>query len=125
MTGSGHTGLHGLARSAPAIVPGGPGWAAHGTSGPFTMDAGWLPFHPQPSRPRFRLPPGSVDAHCHVFGPGEHFPFAPERKYTSGDASKEQLFALRDPMRLYWPEETPPSRAGAGRFSAGRPREAA
>jgi 2-pyrone-4,6-dicarboxylate lactonase len=37
-----------------------------------------------------------VDAHCHVFGPGDTFPYAPERKYTPADASKEQLFALRD-----------------------------
>jgi 2-pyrone-4,6-dicarboxylate lactonase len=37
-----------------------------------------------------------VDAHCHVFGPGDLFPYAPERKYTPCDASKEQLFALRD-----------------------------
>jgi 2-pyrone-4,6-dicarboxylate lactonase len=37
-----------------------------------------------------------VDAHCHVFGPAERFPYAPERKYTPCDASKEQLFALRD-----------------------------
>jgi 2-pyrone-4,6-dicarboxylate lactonase len=37
-----------------------------------------------------------VDAHCHVFGPGEEFPYAPERKYTPCDASKHQLFALRD-----------------------------
>ena len=42
------------------------------------------------------MPPGSVDAHCHVFGPGNVFPFAPERKYTPCDASYEQLFALRD-----------------------------
>ena len=49
-----------------------------------------------PSKPQFRLPPGSVDAHCHVFGPGAEFPFAPERKYTPCDASKRQLFALRD-----------------------------
>jgi 2-pyrone-4,6-dicarboxylate lactonase len=42
------------------------------------------------------LPPGSVDAHCHVFGPGDVFPYAPERKYTPCDASKQQLFALRD-----------------------------
>src|SRR6202012_2068564 len=41
-------------------------------------------------------PPGAVDAHCHVFGPGNRFPFAPERKYTPCDASREQLFALRD-----------------------------
>jgi 2-pyrone-4,6-dicarboxylate lactonase len=37
-----------------------------------------------------------VDAHCHVFGPGDIFPFAPERRYTPCDAGKEQLFALRD-----------------------------
>jgi 2-pyrone-4,6-dicarboxylate lactonase len=37
-----------------------------------------------------------VDAHCHVFGPGAEFPYAPERKYTPCDASKAQLFALRD-----------------------------
>jgi 2-pyrone-4,6-dicarboxylate lactonase len=60
------------------------------------MDPDWLPFHPEPSRPVFRLPPGSVDAHCHVFGPGATFPFAPERKYTPCDASAAQLFALRD-----------------------------
>jgi 2-pyrone-4,6-dicarboxylate lactonase len=37
-----------------------------------------------------------VDAHCHVFGPGDVFPYAPERKYTPVDAGKDQLFALRD-----------------------------
>jgi 2-pyrone-4,6-dicarboxylate lactonase len=31
-----------------------------------------------------------------VFGPGDVFPYAPERKYTPCDASAEQLFALRD-----------------------------
>jgi 2-pyrone-4,6-dicarboxylate lactonase len=60
------------------------------------MDADWKPFHPSPSKPSFKLPPGAVDAHCHVFGPGDEFPFAPERKYTPCDASKEQLWALRD-----------------------------
>ena len=62
----------------------------------FQKTPGWLDWHPNPSKPRFELPPGSVDAHCHVFGPGEQFPFAPERKYTPCDASKAQLFALRD-----------------------------
>lgn len=60
------------------------------------MDADWLRFHPAPSRPTFKLPAGAVDAHCHVFGPGERFPYAPERKYTPCDASAGQLFALRD-----------------------------
>jgi len=39
-----------------------------------------------------------VDAHCHVFGPGAEFPYAPERKYTPCDAPKEKLFELRDDL---------------------------
>jgi 2-pyrone-4,6-dicarboxylate lactonase len=66
------------------------------TTGPFQKTSGWLDWYSNPSRPTFRLPPGSVDAHCHVFGPGAKFPYAPERKYTPCDASKEQLCALRD-----------------------------
>ena len=48
----------------------------------FQVTPGWLPFHPNPSVPAFTVPPGAVDAHCHVFGPGAQFPYAPERKYT-------------------------------------------
>ena len=62
----------------------------------FEMTPGWLCFDPSPSLPTFKLPPGAIDAHCHVFGPGEKFPYAPQRKYTPCDAGKEQLFALRD-----------------------------
>jgi len=62
----------------------------------FQMDPNWIPFHPNPSKPSFVPPPGSVDAHCHVFGPGDVFPYAPERKYTPCDAGWEKLFALRD-----------------------------
>ncbi len=62
----------------------------------FVMDADWLPFHPSPKKPDFKLPAGAVDAHCHVFGPGDEFPFAPERKYTPCDAGKDKLFELRD-----------------------------
>lgn len=62
----------------------------------FTMDPDWLPFHPSPSKPSFRLPEHSVDAHCHVFGPGAVFPYAPARKYTPCDAPKKKLWALRD-----------------------------
>jgi len=63
---------------------------------PFTADADWLHWHQSPTKPVFTPPAGAVDAHCHVFGPGAVFPFAPERKYTPCDASKEQLWALRD-----------------------------
>lgn len=66
----------------------------------FEKTPGWLDWHPNPSKPRLSLPPGSVDAHCHVFGPGDEFPYAPERKYTPCDASKAQLFALRDHLGL-------------------------
>src|SRR6266704_1844891 len=56
----------------------------------------YIPFHPDPSKPRYVPPEGAVDAHCHVFGPADKFPYAPERKYTPCDAPKEKLFALRD-----------------------------
>ena len=60
------------------------------------MDADWIPFQQNPKKPDFALPEGSVDAHCHVFGPAATFPFAPERKYTPCDAGKDKLFELRD-----------------------------
>jgi len=62
----------------------------------FAKTPGWLDWYAGPSTPAFKVPPGSVDAHCHVFGPCNAFPFAPERKYTPCDASKQQLYALRD-----------------------------
>ncbi|WP_323017305.1 amidohydrolase family protein [Castellaniella sp.] len=62
----------------------------------FVKTPGWLDYYDGPSRPHFRLPPDAVDAHCHVFGPGAVFPYAPQRKYTPCDAPKEALFALRD-----------------------------
>src|SRR5438093_860199 len=62
----------------------------------FEKTPGWLDWYAHPSTPRFELPEGAVDAHCHVFGPGAEFPYAPERKYTPCDASKWQLYALRD-----------------------------
>jgi 2-pyrone-4,6-dicarboxylate lactonase len=62
----------------------------------FDKTQGWLDWYAGPSIPRFKLPAGAVDAHCHVFGPGAKFPYAAERKYTPCDASKQQLYALRD-----------------------------
>src|ERR1700744_2617965 len=62
----------------------------------FEPDADWLVYLASPRKPDYALPPGAVDAHCHVFGPGDVFPYAPERKDTPADAPKEKLFALRD-----------------------------
>jgi predicted TIM-barrel fold metal-dependent hydrolase len=47
-------------------------------------------------KPAFKLPPGATDAHCHVFGPGNVFPYAEGRRYTPEDAPKETLKALHD-----------------------------
>lgn len=67
------------------------------SAGPaFVMDPGWRVWHPCPRKPVFQVPPGAVDAHCHVFGPGDQFPYAPTRKYTPCDGGKDQLWALRD-----------------------------
>ena len=64
------------------------------------MDSDWLVYHPSPKVPAFKPPADSVDAHCHVFGPGAVFPYAPERKYTPCDAPKQALWALRDHLGL-------------------------
>lgn len=53
-------------------------------------------WHNAPSKPKFVLPAGAVDAHCHVFGPMAEFPFSPKAKYLPEDAGPDQLFALRD-----------------------------
>ena len=53
-------------------------------------------WHSDPSRPRFKPPEGAVDAHCHVFGPANRFPFSPKAKYLPEDAGPDKLFALRD-----------------------------
>ncbi len=60
------------------------------------MDADYLPFAENPSKPVYQPPAGAVDAHCHVFGPADQFPYHPQRKYTPCDAPKEKLFALRN-----------------------------
>ena len=52
----------------------------------------------EPSKPSFVPPPGAVDAHCHVFGPADRFPFSPLAKYQPQDATPEMLFALRERM---------------------------
>lgn len=51
-------------------------------------------------KPCFQLPPDACDAHCHVFGPGNVFPYAPNRRYTPDDAPKEMLKALHDHLGI-------------------------
>ena len=60
----------------------------------------YIPFHPNPSKPRFKAPAGAVDAHCHVFGPAARFPYAEPRSYTPQDAPLEAYLALLDRLGL-------------------------
>jgi predicted TIM-barrel fold metal-dependent hydrolase len=55
---------------------------------------------PNPIAPSYTPPPGACDAHCHIFGPGDCFPYAPGRRYTPPDAPKEKLRALHAHLGL-------------------------
>jgi 2-pyrone-4,6-dicarboxylate lactonase len=52
------------------------------------------PYDPSPVKPSYKPPPGACDAHFHVFGPANKFPYAPNRTFTPHDAPKEKLFEL-------------------------------
>jgi predicted TIM-barrel fold metal-dependent hydrolase len=56
--------------------------------------------HPQPSRPRIRLPEGAWDTHFHVLGPQARFPYSPKRKYTPPDAPLSSALALHDALGI-------------------------
>lgn len=56
--------------------------------------------HPNPHRPALTLPPGAVDAHCHIFGPTDRFPYAPDRTFTPPEAPLERLQALHELLGL-------------------------
>lgn len=51
-------------------------------------------YHAAPSKPALSLPTGACDAHCHIFGPQDRFPFPPDAVFRPADAPKEKLFAL-------------------------------
>ncbi len=53
-----------------------------------------LPPDPATRTPRFRLPAGTCDAHCHIFGPHALYPYAEKRSYTPHDAPLEAFRRL-------------------------------
>jgi 2-pyrone-4,6-dicarboxylate lactonase len=53
-----------------------------------------------PNKPKLKLPAGACDAHVHVFGPRNRFPFAEGRRYTPSDAPKELLFTLHERLGI-------------------------
>ena len=65
-------------------------------TGRFEKTMGWLDWRNDPSRPRFRLPVGAVDAHGHVFGPAAEFPYPNLRDHMPDDGLLVDI-----PMRLY------------------------
>lgn len=55
---------------------------------------------PNTRRPRFAMPIGACDAHCHVFGPAHRFAYAPKRAYTPPDAPFEDLRRLHGTLGI-------------------------
>ena len=48
-------------------------------------------YHNNPVEPKLKLPAGSCDAHFHVFGPKNKFPYAKDAAYVPADAPKDVL----------------------------------
>jgi predicted TIM-barrel fold metal-dependent hydrolase len=61
---------------------------------PDTPSPGCPPPHPYPRTPSILLPPGSCDSHCHVFGPGNLFPYAKDRTFTPVDVPRQKVAQL-------------------------------
>ncbi|HUG32411.1 MAG TPA: amidohydrolase family protein [Acidimicrobiia bacterium] len=49
---------------------------------------------------RFSPPPDACDAHCHIFGPANRFPFAADRSYTPPDSGLDELLKLQERLGL-------------------------
>ena len=49
---------------------------------------------PDTRTPKFRLPDLACDAHTHIFGPADKYPYAPDRPYTPPDEPLEAFRAL-------------------------------
>jgi len=55
---------------------------------------------PNTRTPKYRPPPRACDAHCHIFGPGARYPYAPDRSYTPPDAPLERFRELQSILGL-------------------------
>jgi 2-pyrone-4,6-dicarboxylate lactonase len=55
---------------------------------------------PNPKVPKFKLPPNACDAHTHIFGPGDKYPYAPDRPYTPPDAPLEKFRELHETLGI-------------------------
>src|SRR6202041_33665 len=59
-----------------------------------------MPPDPNLRTPKFKMPTQACDAHCHVFGPANIFPYAPDRTYTPPDAPKQALAILHKTLGI-------------------------
>ena len=58
---------------------------------------------PRPSATKpavVKPPPLACDAHCHVFGPADRFPFSPSRTYTPPDSGIDDFELLQSTLGL-------------------------
>ena len=55
---------------------------------------------PNTRTPKFKAPPGATDAHCHIFGPGDRYPYAEDRTYTPPDAPLSRFKELQAQLGL-------------------------
>src|SRR5262245_6575799 len=51
---------------------------------------------PLPRVPTFKAPPLTCDAHCHIFGPVDRYPYAQTRPYTPPEAPLPAFKALHE-----------------------------
>ena len=51
-------------------------------------------------KPDYQPPPGATDAHCHIFGPGDVYPYAANRSYTPPDAPLARFKELQKTLGL-------------------------
>jgi 2-pyrone-4,6-dicarboxylate lactonase len=59
-----------------------------------------MPPDPNTKKPAYEPPPRACDAHCHIFGPGEIYPYAPDRSYTPPDAPLSRFKELQRTLGL-------------------------
>ena len=55
---------------------------------------------PDTRTPAFTPPPNACDAHCHIFGPADQYPFALDRSYTPPDSGLDKFKALQKKLGL-------------------------
>lgn len=82
---------------APAPAASQPGPAAAATVPP-TIPPTIPPPDPNTRIPKFRMPPGACDAHCHIFGPADRYPYAARRSYTPPDSGLDAFRVLHDKL---------------------------